>query len=80
AGDCGGTVNFRVGEPFSLKLRGKNSGRWGLANAIGGEPRATVNVNVTVEVVEARVPVVVGGVSNGFWPLPEDPGGFVPQR
>lgn len=51
----------------------------GLANAVWGEPRATVDVDFTVWVEEARLAVVVERLAGVFRPLPEDPLGFVQQ-
>lgn len=51
----------------------------GLANAVWGEPRATVDVDFTVWVEEARLGEVVGRIARVFSPLPEDPVAFVQQ-
>lgn len=51
----------------------------GLANAVWGEPRATVDVDFTVWVEEARLGTVVERLARVFRPLPEDPLAFVRQ-
>lgn len=51
----------------------------GLANAVWGESRATVDVDFTVWVDETRLAEVVQRMSETFRPLPEDPVGFVQQ-
>lgn len=51
----------------------------GLANAVWGEPRATVDVDLTVWVEEPRLPTVVRRISETFRALPEDPVTFVQQ-
>ncbi len=51
----------------------------GLANAVWGEPRATVDVDFTVWVEEARLRAVVLRMGEVFRPLPEDPLSFVQQ-
>lgn len=49
----------------------------GLANAVWGEPRATVDVDFTVWVEETHLPVAVQRLAEIFRPLPEDAVGFV---
>lgn len=49
----------------------------GLANVVWGEPRATLDVDVTVWVDEPELAGVVAGLCVAFRPMAEDPLGFV---
>ncbi len=49
----------------------------GLANAIWGEPRATIDIDVTVWVDEAAIPAAIGQLAEAFQPLVSDARAFV---
>ena len=51
----------------------------GIANAIWGEPRATIAVDVTVSVDEERLPATVPALAERFRPAVENPVAFVQQ-
>lgn len=51
----------------------------GIANAIWGEPRATIDVDVTVFVREEDLPTTVPAIGAGFRPAISDPLAFVQQ-
>ncbi len=51
----------------------------GIANAIWGEPRATIDVDVTVSVDEGDLPATVSNVGARFRPAVSDPVAFVQQ-
>jgi hypothetical protein len=51
----------------------------GIANAIWGEPRATIDVDVSVSVNEADLARIVPAISGGFRPVIADPVAFVQQ-
>lgn len=49
----------------------------GLANAVWGEPRATLNVAVTVWVEDREIARAIEDLTSGFRALDADPGAFV---
>ena len=49
----------------------------GLANAVWGEPRSTLDIDVTVRVEEARLRSVIARLADRFQALPADPVEFV---
>jgi hypothetical protein len=49
----------------------------GLANAVWGEPRSTLDVDVAVRVEERRLAKVIGQLAGRFHSLAPDPRGFV---
>jgi hypothetical protein len=49
----------------------------GIANAVWGEPRATLDIDVTLWVEEAAIPATVDILSQSFRPLVADPSGFI---
>ncbi len=51
----------------------------GLANAVWGEPRATLDIDVTVWVDEPGIAAAVASLSEAFRPLTGDPVGFVKE-
>lgn len=51
----------------------------GIANAIWGEPRATIDVDVTVSVNEEDLPTAVPAIGSCFRPAIPDPVAFVQQ-
>jgi hypothetical protein len=51
----------------------------GLANAVWGEPRATLDIDVTVWVEDGEIARVVGDLTSAFRALHADPVGFVRQ-
>lgn len=51
----------------------------GMANAVWGEPRATLDIDVTLWVEEAVIPATVDILSCSFRPLVGDPIGFIAE-
>lgn len=51
----------------------------GMANAVWGEPRATLDIDVTLWVEEAAIPATVDVLSGNFRPLVADPTGFIAE-
>lgn len=51
----------------------------GLANAIWGEPRATLDIDITVWVDEEAIETIPGHLADRFTLLPDDPVDFVRQ-
>jgi hypothetical protein len=51
----------------------------GIANAIWGEPRATIDVDVTVSINEEDLPTIVPDLAGRFRPAVADPVAFVQQ-
>lgn len=49
----------------------------GLANIIWGEPRATLDIDVTVWVLEPQIPEFVAILERHFTPLVENPSAFI---
>lgn len=49
----------------------------GLANAVWGEPRSTLDIGVTVRVEEGRMAPVIDELARRFQSMTSDPHGFV---
>lgn len=49
----------------------------GMANAVWGEPRATLDIDVTLWVEDAGIPAAIDVLSTTFRPLVTDPSGFI---
>lgn len=51
----------------------------GLANAVWGEPRATLDIDVTLWVEDAAISAAIDVLSRSFRPLVTDPPGFIAE-
>lgn len=51
----------------------------GMANAVWGEPRATLDIDITIWIEDARINRLIQSLAQVFRLLPENPGEFISQ-